>query len=359
MPWTTPTLKDVRKLTRDYVLTQLGAKAMIPNSVLRIMSDAMSGLANLTLLYIDWLSKQLLPDTSEKEWLDRHGDIWLVNADGSKGRKAATYAKGSAAFIGLTGTVVPQGALINAASGNQYQTLTQAVLSDIGANADIVSLVAGSDSNLPDGEPVSLVTPNPGVTSVSIITMSGGADAETDDQLRERVLRRIQQPPMGGDVADYEAWALAVPGVTRAWAASEMGIGTVTVRFMMDDLRADNGGFPLPQDIADVEAYLDTKRPVTVKDMFVVAPIPQPIDFNLASIQPDTPTIRGEIEASIKQMLLDYAAPGQTIFAAWKYSAVMDAPGIVSFDMITTTDDVMPSIGHMAVLGDLYVGPPQ
>ena len=52
MPWVTPTLKQTRALTRDYVLSQLGAKAMIPNSVLRIMSDAMAGLAHLTLCYI-------------------------------------------------------------------------------------------------------------------------------------------------------------------------------------------------------------------------------------------------------------------------------------------------------------------
>ena len=81
--------------------------------------------------------------------------------------------------------------------------------------------------------------------------LDGGTDEETDEELRARVLRRIRQPPMGGDAYDYVAWALAVPGVTRAWCSPlEMGIGTVTVRFMMDDLRADNDGFPIADDIA-------------------------------------------------------------------------------------------------------------
>jgi uncharacterized phage protein gp47/JayE len=93
MPWTTPTLAATRGFVRDYVLTQLGAKAMVPNSALRIMSDTMAGLANMAYLYLDWLAKQLMPDTAEKEWLDRHGQIWLVNADGSKGRQAGTYAR--------------------------------------------------------------------------------------------------------------------------------------------------------------------------------------------------------------------------------------------------------------------------
>src|SRR5262252_8313000 len=95
MPWSTPNLTLVRTTTRDYVAAQLRGAPMIPNSVLRVMSDAQGGLAHLVLVYIDWLSLQLLPDTAETVWLDRHGNIWLVNADGSKGRKPATYSAGS------------------------------------------------------------------------------------------------------------------------------------------------------------------------------------------------------------------------------------------------------------------------
>ena len=40
----------------------------------------------------------------------------------------------------------------------------------------------------------------------------------------------------GGSQADYVNWARAVPGVTRAWAAPEQGVGAMTVRFLMDDL---------------------------------------------------------------------------------------------------------------------------
>src|SRR4249920_792404 len=96
MPWTTPTLRNVRVLVRDSVRAHLpGADANVPNSLLRVMADAMAALCHLVLQYIDWLSKQLLPDTAETEFLDRHGQIWLVNSDGTKGRKQATLAFGS------------------------------------------------------------------------------------------------------------------------------------------------------------------------------------------------------------------------------------------------------------------------
>ena len=63
MPWATPTLRDVRSAVRDAVNGRLpGADANVPNSVLRVISDAMGALCHLVLQYVDWLSRQLLPD---------------------------------------------------------------------------------------------------------------------------------------------------------------------------------------------------------------------------------------------------------------------------------------------------------
>ena len=191
-------------------------------------------------------------------------------------------------------------------------------------------------------------------STAEVVSLSGGTDDETDEALRDRVLRRIRQPPMGGAAYDYEAWALAVPGVTRAWCYPlEMGIGTVTVRFMMDDLRADNDGFPLQEDVDAVALYIDSKRPVAVKDFFVVAPLKQEITCIIDELVPDNEAVRGEIEQSLQTMLRTLAAPGQTIFAAWKSFAIMSAPSIVSFHLANTEDDVMESPGHMAVLGSV------
>src|SRR5215471_18672447 len=107
MPWSTPTLRDVRALVRDAVNASLpGADATVPNSVLRVLSDNQGALCHLTLQYIDWLALQLLPDTAETEWLDRHGQIWLVNSDGTTGRKVPTLASGTVTFTGTLGAIV-------------------------------------------------------------------------------------------------------------------------------------------------------------------------------------------------------------------------------------------------------------
>ena len=53
-----------------------------------------------------------------------------------------------------------------------------------------------------------------------------------------------------------------------------------------------------------------------------------------------------EIEQSIKNMLFINAAPGQTIYAAWVSYAIMSAPNVQSFLLVTNTDYVIinPSV---------------
>jgi uncharacterized phage protein gp47/JayE len=347
MPWSTPTLREVRSLVRDNIRGSLpGADASVPNSVLRVMSDAQGGLCHLVLQY---------------EWLDRHGDIWLTNADGTTGRKVATLAQGTLNFTGIAGTVIPMGTRLQASNGVGYETTA-----DITINADPPAVTAGPVraldpgvvGNQPVGTSIGIVSTVPFVTtSATVVELYGGTDEETDDQLRLRVLQRIRQPPMGGAKHDYERWALAVPGVTRAWCGPlEMGMGTVTVRFMMDDLRADNGGFPYDIDVLTVNAYLDTVRPVAVKDYWAVAPIPKRVDVYINDLIPDTEAVRGSIEASLQEMLRQSGQPGQTVYAAWKYHAIMDTPGVESFRLRVNEDDVMPSPGHLPVLGDIVYG---
>lgn len=353
MSWSTPTLKDVRGLVRDNIRASLpGADASVPNSVLRVLSDAQGGLCHLTLQYIDWLSLQLLPDTAETEWLDRHGAIWLKNSDGTVGRKPATFAAGAVTFTGTSGIVVPANTRLTGSI--EYETTEEIVIGTGPTEAPVRALDPGTVGNLLAAQTLELVAAIPGAdSSTTVVEMTGGVDVESDDSLRARILQRIRNPPMGGAKYDYVAWALSVPGVTRAWAAPEQGIGTMTVRILMDDLRSEDDGWPTPDDVITVSDYIDAKRPVTVKDCYVVAPIKEFIDVTIQNLVPDTTAAEAAVESSLRSMLFQNAAPGQTIYSAWISYAIMNAPGVKSFNLITTEDIVMPSLGHMAVMGTL------
>lgn len=233
-----------------------------------------------------------------------------------------------------------------------YQVTDQVVIGSGPTVVPVTALDAGTVGNLNPEDSLAFLVPPPGVDgTATVITMDGGVDTETDDELRARILRRIQQPPMGGDKTDYEAWALAVPGVTRAWASpQEMGIGTMTIRFLMDDLRAYNDGWPQADDITTVADYIDKMRPVTVKDCYVEAPIKQFLDITISNLVPDSVETRAEIEQSVQNMLFIKAAPAQTIYAAWINYAIMSAPSVISFKLVSDSDVVMNSLGNMAVL---------
>jgi uncharacterized phage protein gp47/JayE len=374
MPWITPSLRQVREMVRDDVTVALNGAAIIGNTVLRVMSDAQAGLARLILKYLDWLALQLMVDTAEREWLDRHGQIWLVNSDGSLGRKNAVSSQGTVGFTGTAGTLVPEGTGLLAATGDAYETLEFKTLDDPTLQPTEIAVRAlnpGATGNQPSGTPLALTVPLAGVDEAAVIDLRGGTDIETDEQLRQRVLERIRKPPMGGDADDYVEWAKSINSVTRAWCAPrELGAGTITLRFMVDALRPDNDGLPTQEDINVVTEYLDGVRPVAIKDFFVMAPVPIPINFDLVLMN-DSLTLRSQVEASVAAMINDKAAPAHavngelvgptTIMGSWISEAVnrvtsdfeLDTKHVIDDLGNTSLDFPMPHNGGLAVPGTI------
>jgi uncharacterized phage protein gp47/JayE len=339
-------------MVRDDITAAISGAVMLGNSVLRVVADANAGLAHLTLRYVDWLARQFLPDTAEAEWLDRHGDIWLTDADNTTGRKGPTFAKGSVMLTGTQGFVVPIGTTGFSNGTVEYETTEQVVLGGGPTEVAVSALTPGTAGNMVDGDALSGPSQF-ALTSVTVVSLDGGTDLEGDDDLRARVLLRIREPPMGGDKSDYEQWALAVPGVTRAWCAPlEMGMGTITIRFMMDDLRALEDGFPHDADVDNVRDYIDSVRPVAVKDRFVIAPERYELEVRITGLVDDSEAVRQRIAENITAMLQQRAKPGQTIYASWVSEAISQATGEDHHDLIFE-DAVMPTKGALAVLGTL------
>lgn len=366
-----PNLDDIRAQGRDDVEAKLPIRAtLLPKSPLRVMSDNSAGLAFLVLLYLKNVADNLLPDQANLEWLLRWATIVLQD-----GQKPATFATGTLALTGtITGALVPAGSTFQAGGGTVsivFETTSDTTIGSSPVLAPVRALTAGTVGNLPAGTLLGAVTGIVGVDPAArVIALTGGVDTETVEELRLRVLDRLRNPPMGGDANDYVAWALRVSGVTRAWCSpNEAAVGTVTVRIMCDDLRAtalpSTDGFPLADDLAAARSYIDTVRPVTVREFWVEAPIPEPIDYTVA-ISPDTASLRAATEVSVAAMLAQRAAPAyalngvgqeaQTIYAAWVSDAILNTPGIDYLDL-TMADHVMPTNGSMAVMGTVtYVG---
>lgn len=353
MPFSRPTIPVlIERGISDFESRIPGSDARLRrsnlNAMVRVHAGAMHGIYG----YLDWISKQVLPDTAEEEILERHATLWL-----RAGRTPASYAVGQAVATGVDGTVIPAGTVVKRSDGATYSSEVDATISGGQAVITIVADDAGQAGNAPAGTALNIESPIVGINASLLVTagaLTGGADIEDDDSLRARVLERIQQTPHGGARHDYIAWAKEVPGVTRAWCYPlEMGDGTVTVRFVRDN---DDSIIPDAAEVAATQAYIENLAPVGMH-LFVVAPVPAPVNF-VISVTPATLAVKSAIEASLRDLMLREAVPeggageGKVLLSHIR-EAISLAAGETDHVLTSPLADVTPSIGQMATFGSV------
>lgn len=360
MVWPLIRLRDRRGQARDDIAHHLpGADATVPNSILRALAEMMAALTHDNDRHLYWVARMMMPDTAEGPFAQRWGDLWLED-----GRKPAALASGAVTVAGTVGAGVPTGAVLTATAYDaagapialEYEVVAGVTLATTTAVVAVAALTPGAAGNLAEGAQLAWRDVPDGVdgrATVAAPGFAGGADIETDADLIARYIDRIQEPPHGGNAHDYVQWLEAIPGIApgRAWCSPlEMGVGTVTLRFMLDDTRP--GGLPLPADLALVQGLIDARRPVTVAQVYVVAPIAQPLDLVIDDLAGDAPEVRAAIETEVRAMLRARARPGGIVYASWVREAVSAATGEDHHDL-TVANQIPASAGHMIVLGTI------
>lgn len=339
-----PTLSEIVTRTRADLVSRLSADDILRRADADVYARVLAGLAHGLYGYVDYLANQIIYDTAEAEFLARWASIWGVT------RKPASTATGSVTFAVSSGAVIPSGTLLQALDGVQYQTTADATVTVPTATASVAALVAAAAGNRTTGQTLTLTSPIVGVqSSATAGALTGGADLESDDDLRARLIDRIQQPPHGGDAHDYVTWALEVPGVTRAWCFPlELGEGTVTVRFVRDD---DASLIPDAGEVAAVQAYIDALRPVTAA-VTVVAPTAVPLAFSIA-VAPNTAAVKAAVQAELSDLIARESKPGGTIYLSHIRAAISAAVGEDNYTMSAPSADVTNTAGNMTTLGTI------
>ncbi|MBM6441924.1 baseplate J/gp47 family protein, partial [Lacticaseibacillus rhamnosus] len=99
--------------------------------------------------------------------------------------------------------------------GENYIITTGGVVDGSGNVSIAVAAVnPGGAANSAVGVVMTLGVSIPGIQSSGTVTtaIAGGANAESDDQLRDRMLTAFQNPVQGGAASDYVVWAREVNG---------------------------------------------------------------------------------------------------------------------------------------------------
>lgn len=327
MPYARPTLTDLRQQALQDILDGgiTNVSAVLRFSVLSVLCYALAGLAYLHYAYLDWIAQQAVPWTATDEYLESWGALKGVT------RKAATAASGSVAFNVTGDGTITAGTGIALAGGLMAVTTSDSTTSGSVATAPATCSTTGSAGNLAAGNLATLSSPVAGIQTVGQVATAfvGGADIEEEQAFRSRVMLAWQGDGENGKKQDYIDWALAVPGVTRAWANPlGFGAGTVVVYIMLDDANVGNKGFPngtngacssdtryatATGDQLNVANALYQSQPVDAL-VIVCSPVAQPVDFIISDLGAGN-TIANQtlMTAALTDMFLRLSKPGGTI----------------------------------------------
>lgn len=340
-----PSLPEIIQRIRNDVLSRLPTEDTLRRADAEVYAQVLGGAAHGLYGYVDWVSRQIHVDQADKEILIRLALIWNVQP------KIAAKATGMVTFTNSGGVPIQAGTLLQALDGVQYITTADAVYAAPNSSAPVESVEVGAVGNRAAGETLILVSPISGVaSSVLAGELSGGADDELVDDLRARLLARIQQPPQGGCATDYVAWALSIPGVTRAWVyPQELGPGTVTVRFVRD---YDASPIPDAGEVATVQSFIGQVKPVTA-NVTVVAPIAAPINFQISGLVPSTPSVQAAVQSELQYLLNREAVPGGTILLSHVRAAISAAAGETDYVLVSPTTNVTNTTGYISTMGTI------
>lgn len=373
MPYARKTLTQLRADMASNIQSSLkSGDGLLRYSNLGILGTILAGMLHMVYGFLDWIAKQAVPSTATDEYLEQWAALKRIV---KKGANAATCP--AVIFLGAPGKPLPGGTLVARADNYLYMTTADGTVgSDGTVSVPIVAVLpsvdddptgGGGAGNSPAGTTLTLRTGVDGIQSTGTAGLiSGGADIETNDALRARMLQAYQDPPEGGAEPDYIEWALAVPGVTRVWIARNgFGAGTVVVYFMMDLAQAVNGGFPQGTNgVAALENRDNAAtgdqlalanaiyplQPVTAL-VYGTAPIATPVAFTISGIATAPQTVKDAISSAIAGVFLRNGEPGGTINLLDIESVISSINGTSGAVITVPTGNIVLAAGHLPTVG--------
>ncbi len=384
MPYARPTLTQLRdQAVQDINAARISDASgnlvvgLLQKAVLRVMAYVQAGMGYLHYGFLDWIAKQSVPWTATDEFLLAWAALKGITP------QPAVAASGTLSFGGTVNAAIPAGTGFLRSDGAAFTATAAATVGGNGlATIAAIAVVAGANGNCDAGTVFALASSIYQVQNQgsALTAFAGGADQETTDSLRTRMLQAYAAPPQGGDRQDYIGWALAVAGVTRAWVnPNGGGPGTVWLYVMFDATEAAHGGFPQGSnggafteprttpatgDQAAVADAIFALQPVTAL-VTVYAPVAQPVTFAVGNLGANnTAAMQTAITAALTDMFVRVANVGNSVDpasgAAWPaidpatwYEAIGAVAGLSNFTVTVPAAPIVASAGALPVLGSI------
>ena len=270
--------------------------------------------------------------------------------------RTATYSKGMVTIGGNPGDIVNAGTKVM--SDKLFFTVTtKGTIGETGT-VDVAAIcdTRGSAGNVPAGA-IKAFPVSAGFTSViNSEAFTGGYDAETEEEARERYYALAKKPPTSGNKYHYESWAMEVSGVGAARCIPKWnGPGTVKVLIIDQDREEAE------QDLIDAVAeHIEEERPVgpTITVMSAT-PLPISVEVTLDLQKGYTASaVQEQIEAEITAYLKDIAFEQDSVSLAHIGRSILGINGIIDYENLTINggtsnidiaEDEVPTLGVVTV----------
>ncbi len=360
----TPTSQEIA----DGIVASMSASLaqsipLLPKAWVRVLAKALSGVFILLWKYagrgqLDMFvayasAEETVINGTRVKPLVEHGRLIGVGDP-----LAATQAEHTVTVVVLNqvGSLPAASQLLYPATGVLYLTTSAVALN---AATVTVTIRASSDQsgnsgegsigNLEAGDIVSFANPLPNVaTNATILARTvDGADGETTDAYRTRVLERFQRKPQGGAYADYEQWAETVAGISAAYPYTADEPGEVNV--YVEATEASSGsvdGIPTNDQIDAVEAAIEldsdglaTRRPAGAA-VNVLAIQRLAFDLTVTGLAADDTTAA---EAAIESAVDEYLRSREPYIVGLSFLPRRDRVTLAAVSGIV--DDAVSSLG--------------
>ena len=310
---------------------------------------------------LDAVARQAYPQFAQDEYLDS-----LAEAAGLV-RKDATLAQGTITFTGEDGTEVPIGTLVTTISPTSgtgqpvvFETLEDVTLATDGLGAFVADAAiratatsSGAIGNVSANAISRLDDEISGVTGVNnAAATSGGADAEDDDTLRNRLIARLSTGRATGTAGDYEAWAMSVPGVGAAHV-EPLWNGNGTVRVTVTDVT----GAPVAGSVLTAVTDLIYSYTPVGADVTVITTSASLHDVSI-TLALATDVVTADVQTAINNAINTYftgATPGSRLYVSALTAAVVAVTGVVDCEIVSLVSTDGGSSGTASTSGDNYV----
>lgn len=310
--------------------------------------------AEVYALYVqaDWMARQVFPQTAEGAYLERHAALRGLD------RRTAVRAEGILRFSVDTPSsadlTIPAGTVCATAGMVRFETKTDAVLpaGEIWVETAARAVEAGAAGNVPAGSIQAMAVAPVGIgRCINQEAFIGGADAESDEALRERVLETYRRMPNGANTAFYEQGALSFEQVAAVTVLPRnRGRGTVDV------VVATQSGLPGADLLAQLSNYFEAKREIAV-DVEVKAPEVRTVDVAL-TVTPEEGTdgaaVKERAEAAIRAFFSGQRL-SRDVLVAELYQLVFSQEGVANCAVSTPAADMVVAGGELPQLATLTV----